>query len=50
VIRLRAQGAGRWPTTVSVLGDLHEIARLRESSTLDAKSPAAPIEAGWATQ
>jgi homoserine dehydrogenase len=32
VIRLRAQGAGRWPTTVSVLGDLHEIARLRESS------------------
>jgi homoserine dehydrogenase len=31
VIRLRAQGAGRWPTTVSVLGDLHEIARRRES-------------------
>jgi homoserine dehydrogenase len=27
VIRLRAQGAGRWPTTVSVLGDLHDIAR-----------------------
>lgn len=33
VIRLRAQGAGRWPTTVSVLGDLHEIARLGESCT-----------------
>jgi homoserine dehydrogenase len=32
VIRLRAQGAGRWPTTVSVLGDLQELARLRESS------------------
>jgi homoserine dehydrogenase len=32
VIRLRAQGAGRRPTTVSVLGDLHEIARGRESS------------------
>jgi homoserine dehydrogenase len=31
VIRLRAQGAGRWPTTVSVMGDLHEIARLVES-------------------
>ena len=28
IIRLRAQGAGRWPTTVSILGDLHEIARL----------------------
>jgi homoserine dehydrogenase len=27
VIRLRAQGAGRWPTTVSVIGDLHEVAR-----------------------
>ena len=26
-LRLRAQGAGRWPTTISVLGDLHEIAR-----------------------
>jgi homoserine dehydrogenase len=32
VIRLRAQGAGRWPTTVSVLGDLHEIARLVEQT------------------
>ncbi len=30
VIRLRAQGAGRWPTTVSVLADLHEVARLVE--------------------
>jgi homoserine dehydrogenase len=32
VIRLRGQGAGRWPTTVSVLGDLHEVARLVESA------------------
>ncbi len=32
IIRLRAQGAGRWPTTVSVLGDLHEIARRREAA------------------
>jgi homoserine dehydrogenase len=32
VICLRAQGAGRWPTTVSVLGDLHEIARRREAA------------------
>jgi homoserine dehydrogenase len=31
VIRLRAQGAGRWPTTVSVMADLHEIARLLET-------------------
>jgi homoserine dehydrogenase len=30
VLKLRGQGAGRWPTTVSVLGDLHEIARLVE--------------------
>jgi homoserine dehydrogenase len=28
VIHLRGQGAGRWPTAVSVLGDLHEVARL----------------------
>lgn len=27
VIRLQGQGAGRWPTTVSVMGDLHEVAR-----------------------
>ena len=27
VIRLRGQGAGRWPTTVSIMGDLHEVAR-----------------------
>jgi homoserine dehydrogenase len=31
VIRLRGQGAGRWPTAVSVVGDLHEVARLAES-------------------
>ena len=38
VIRLRGQGAGRWPTTVSVLGDLHDIARRVEVA-------AAPISA-----
>jgi homoserine dehydrogenase len=27
VVRLRGQGAGRWPTTVSIIGDLHEVAR-----------------------
>jgi homoserine dehydrogenase len=27
VLTLRGQGAGRWPTAVSVLGDLHEVAR-----------------------
>ena len=32
ILRLRGQGAGRWPTTVSVLGDLHEIARVVETS------------------
>lgn len=31
VIQLKAQGAGRWPTTISVMGDLHEIARLVET-------------------
>jgi homoserine dehydrogenase len=30
VIRLRGQGAGRWPTAVSVMGDLHEVARVVE--------------------
>jgi homoserine dehydrogenase len=33
VIRLKGQGAGRWPTTVAVLGDLHEIARQFERRT-----------------
>ena len=33
VIQLRGQGAGRWPTTVSVMGDLHEIARLAENAS-----------------
>jgi homoserine dehydrogenase len=33
VIQLRAQGAGRWPTTLSVMGDLHEIARLQGSAS-----------------
>jgi homoserine dehydrogenase len=32
IVRFRGQGAGRWPTTVSVLGDLHEIARVVETS------------------
>jgi homoserine dehydrogenase len=27
VIRLSGQGAGRWPTAISVMGDLHEVAR-----------------------
>jgi homoserine dehydrogenase len=27
LIRLQGQGAGRWPTTVSVMGDLHQVAR-----------------------
>lgn len=27
LIRLQGQGAGRWPTTVSIMGDLHEVAR-----------------------
>jgi homoserine dehydrogenase len=31
VVRLRAQGTGRWPTTASLIGDLHEIARLVET-------------------
>jgi homoserine dehydrogenase len=32
VIRLSGQGAGRWPTTVSVIGDLHEVARQIEGT------------------
>jgi homoserine dehydrogenase len=32
-LRLRGQGAGRWPATVSVMGDLHEVARLVEAGT-----------------
>jgi homoserine dehydrogenase len=32
VIRLRAQGAGRWPTTISVMGDLLQVARIHEKA------------------
>jgi homoserine dehydrogenase len=35
VIQLRGQGAGPWPTAVSVLGDLHEVARLVEERATD---------------
>lgn len=42
VIRLRAQGAGRWPTTVSILGDLHEAARLIEQVGDAAIDPVTP--------
>jgi hypothetical protein len=28
VLRVRGQRAGRWRTAVSVLGDLHEVARI----------------------
>ena len=34
-VRLRGQGAGRWPTATSVMGDLHEVARLVESTRRD---------------
>jgi len=30
VIQLRGQGAGRWPTTASIMGDLHELTRRLE--------------------
>jgi homoserine dehydrogenase len=32
LIRLQGQGAGRWPTTVSVMGDLHEVGRYIENT------------------
>jgi homoserine dehydrogenase len=32
VLRLRSQRAGRWPTTASMMGDLHDISRLIEAS------------------
>jgi len=32
LIRLQGQGAGRWPTTVSVMGDLHEVRRHIDNS------------------
>jgi homoserine dehydrogenase len=32
LIRLQGQGAGRWPTTVSVMGDLHEVGRHIENT------------------
>jgi len=30
ILQLRGQGAGRWPTTASIMGDLHEVARTWE--------------------
>jgi homoserine dehydrogenase len=39
LIRLQGQGAGRWPTTVSVMGDLHEVARhIRTRSGVESRS------------
>ena len=32
VLRFRGQGAGRWPTAVSVMGDLHAVARALEAA------------------
>jgi homoserine dehydrogenase len=50
VIQLRGQGAGRWPTTVSVLGDLHEIARLVEvKSTQSVPSSRSTPISQWIT-
>jgi homoserine dehydrogenase len=39
VIRLSGQGAGRWPTAVSVLGDLHEVVRLADATASGAPPP-----------
>jgi homoserine dehydrogenase len=39
VIRLQGQGAGRWPTTVSVMGDLHEVARHIDGKPWSAANP-----------
>jgi homoserine dehydrogenase len=39
VIRLQGQGAGRWPTTVSVMGDLHEVARRIQGARQSFASP-----------
>lgn len=33
-VRLRGQGAGRWPTTTSVMGDLHDVRRAMSASWL----------------
>jgi homoserine dehydrogenase len=52
VVRLRGQGAGRWPTTVSVMGDLHEVARRIEKgrgsigSSIGSTTGEPPIGAG----
>jgi homoserine dehydrogenase len=41
LISLQGQGAGRWPTTVSVMGDLHEVAR-RIENTRQSAGPTSP--------
>jgi homoserine dehydrogenase len=41
VITLCGQGAGRWPTAVSVMADLHEVARLFEAGRVRARQETA---------
>jgi homoserine dehydrogenase len=38
IVRLRGQGAGRWPTATSVMGDLHEVGRTIYASRLGGHS------------
>ena len=42
VMTLCGQGAGRWPTAVSVMGDLHEVARLGEIKHLKSRERTSP--------
>jgi hypothetical protein len=38
VVRLAGKGAGRWPTALSVLGDVHEYLRDRRALTRPANT------------
>ncbi|MBL8268468.1 homoserine dehydrogenase [Steroidobacter sp.] len=45
VVRLAGKGAGRWPTALSILGDVHEYLRDRRLVDADEQSPPAVVNA-----
>jgi len=45
VVRLAGKGAGRWPTALSILGDVHEYLRDRRITQLDEQAEPAVVNA-----
>ncbi len=45
VVRLAGKGAGRWPTALSILGDVHEYLRDRRMTVADEQVQPAVVNA-----